>query len=329
MGVRSILRATQQSLPKRISSIFSSDFVGSSIVGDVVTVASRRKWSFLRGTWGVSSSKLTTSTAASSYPVTVVDALSPDIKIELKDIGQGVGAAIWVTDSGNWWAAAPQQESQNCNCSTSYYSCNCNTCSSSYCSSYFCSCGNSNYSVTCSYNPPSCEWLDCQTQYGNFCSSRYANGNCSEYTQISWQDCFCAFYYSGNYTCTGNYYDGTYNCCCSQTYYYNCNCQTCSSTSCETCYPQYMRIIQSAANTVSEILKWQVSNIVKSIRVFTSNKTITVKSYSDTSLQTEIDSKIYDAPSSAQETTRFGVVVSPSSYNQSGTISEINIERGV
>jgi hypothetical protein len=90
-----------------------------------------------------------------------------------------------------------------------------------------------------------------------------------------------------------------------------------------------MRIIQSAANTVSEILKWQVSNIVKSIRVFTSNKTITVKSYSDTSLQTEIDSKIYDAPSSAQETTRFGVVVSPSSYNQSGTISEINIERGV
>tara|TARA_B110000459_G_C16090858_1_gene265108 strand:+ start:106 stop:375 length:270 start_codon:yes stop_codon:yes gene_type:complete len=89
-----------------------------------------------------------------------------------------------------------------------------------------------------------------------------------------------------------------------------------------------MRIIQSAANTVSEILKWQVSGIVRSLKVMTSNKNITVKSYSDTSLQTEINSQDYAAPG-AQETTRFGVVVSPSSYNQSGTVSEINIERGV
>lgn len=89
-----------------------------------------------------------------------------------------------------------------------------------------------------------------------------------------------------------------------------------------------MRIIQSAANTVSEILKWQVSSIVKSIKVLTSNKTITVKSYSDTNMQTEINSQDYSA-TNAQETTRFGVVVSPSSYNASSTVSEIDIKRSV
>ena len=327
MGVRSILRAAQQSLPKRISSIFSSDFVGSSIVGDVVTVASRRKWSFLRGTWGVSSSKLTTSSASSSYPITVVDALVPDVKIELKDIGQGVGAALWVTDSGNWWAVATEQQSEQCNCSTTSFSCNCGTCQGSFCSSYSCSCGNSNYSQYC-VNETVCEYQDCQVQYGNFCSARYANGNCKEYTKISWTDCFCVFYTTQTNCYSSNYYSGTFNCCCSATYYYPCGCSTCYSTSCETCYPQYMRIIQSAANTVSEIVKWQVSNIVKSLRVLTSNKNITVKSYSDTDLATEIDSTDYNA-SSASETTKFGIVVSPSGYNESKTVSEINIERGV
>jgi hypothetical protein len=322
MGVRSILRAAQQSLPKRISAAFGSDFSGSSISGDTTSLLSKRKWSFIRGTWGISSSKLTTSTAASSYPIMLVDALVPDVKIELKDIGQGVGAAIWVTDSGNWWAAASQQTTESCNCTTSSYACNCQSCSGSYCSSYTCGCGNGNYTAA---SGGGCEHLDCQTSYGNYCSSRFANGNCSGYTQISWQDCFCAFYYPYN---PGNYTAESYGCCCGATYYYSCNCQTCQSTSCETCYPQYMRIIQSAANTVSEILKWQVSGIVRSVRVLTSNKNITVKSYSDTSLQTEINSQEYAAPS-AQETTRFGVVVSPSSYNQSGTVSEINIERGV
>lgn len=89
-----------------------------------------------------------------------------------------------------------------------------------------------------------------------------------------------------------------------------------------------MRVIQSAANTVSEIFRWQVSNIVKSLRVLTNNKVITVKSYSDTNLQTEINSQDY-AASSASETTKFGIVVSPSGYNESKTVAEINIERGV
>lgn len=89
-----------------------------------------------------------------------------------------------------------------------------------------------------------------------------------------------------------------------------------------------MRIIQSSANTITEILKWQVSNIVRSIRVLTSNKSITVQSFSDTALGTQIDSKIHNA-ASATETTKFGIIVSPSSYNEGKTVSEINIERGV
>lgn len=327
MGIRAVLRAAQQSLPKKIFSVFSYDFFGSSISGITQSLSTARKWSFLRGTWGISSSKLTTSTSASSYPVTVVDALAPDVRIDLKDIGQGVGAALWVTDAGNWWAVATEQQSEQCNCTSTAFSCNCGSCVGYFCSSYSCSCGNSNYSEYC-VNETVCEYEDCQTQYGNFCSAYGANGSCTQYTKISWQDCFCVFYTTQRNCYESTYYSGTFNCCCSAAYYYPCGCSTCYSTSCQTCYPQYMRIIQSAANTVVEILKWRVSSIIKSMRVTTSNKNITVKSYSDTNLQTEIDSKDYLA-SNAQEDTRFGVVVSPSSYNQSATVAEINIERGV
>jgi hypothetical protein len=317
MGVRAVLRAAQQALPKRITSLFSSDFSGSSISGDVYSTTTKRKWSFLRGTWGISSSKLTTSTASSSYPITVVDALVPDVKIELKDIGQGVGAAIWVTDAGNWWAVASQQESQSCNCSGYYYSCNCGV-------YYY----NSSYTQDCFYYAGGdCRTEECTTQYGNYCSNYYANGNCAGYTKISWQDCICTAWYAASTTCYWTFYPGTYNCCCSESgsgY----ACDSCYGVSCQTCYPQYMRIIQSAANTVSEILKWQVSNVVKALRVITSNKQITVKSYSDTAMANEIDSKVYNA-SNAQETSKFGIVVSPSAYNESKTVSEINIERGV
>jgi hypothetical protein len=322
MGVRSILRAAQQSLPKKLSAVFSSEFSGSSISGDTTSSSSKRNWSFMSGTWGISSSKLTTSTAASSHPIMVVDALVPDVSVELKDIGQGIGAAIWVTDSGNWWAAAPQQTTEDCNCSTTGYSCGCSTCTGSYCSSYSCGCGNGNYTPA---SGGGCSGYSCSTAYGNYCSSYYANGNCSGYTVVSWQNCSCSSYAPYN---SGNYSPESYSCCCSASYQYSCNCSTCYSTTCQTCYPQYMRIIQSAANTVSEILKWQISSVVQSIKVMTSNKTITVKSYSDAALQTEVNSQDYTA-TNAQETTMFGVVVSPSSYNQSGTISEINIERGV
>jgi hypothetical protein len=327
MGVRAIIKAAQQSLPKRITSIFSTDFSDLSLSGDVYS-NTNRKWSFLRGTWGLLSSKLNTTTASSSYPITVVDALVPDVKIELKDIGQGVGAAIWVTDAGNWWAVASQQQPEDCNCTNFSFSCNCSTCYDSYCSSYNCYCGNANYSIDCTYYPGGCAREECYTTYGNYCSAYYANGNCAEYTKISWVDCLCAEYYPASYYCAPNYFPGFSDCCCAVSYSYSCNCQTCYGTSCQTCYPQYMRIIQSASNTVSEILKWQVGNIVRSLRVFTSNKNITVKSYSDTSLQTEINSQEYTA-TTAQETTRFGVVISPSSYNESKTVSEINIERGV
>jgi hypothetical protein len=330
MGIRAIFRAGQQSIAKTITTNFGTSFsaedqqdLANNVVAGTTKKTTRgRTWTFVRGTWGLSNNKLASSTSASQYPIAIVDALVPDVNIELKDIGQGIGAAIWVTDSGNWWATASQQETESCNCSTTSYDCNCLACEGYTCNGYNCACGNGNYTPA---SGGGCATYSCSTQYGNYCSAYYANGNCRSYTKIAWQDCTCSSYapYNG-----GNYTAESYSCCCGTTYYYSCQCQTCQTTSCQTCYPQYMRIIQSAANTVSEILKWQVSGIVKSIRVITSNKNITVKSYSDVSLQTEINSKNY-AATSAQETTRFGVVVSPSSYNQSGTVSEIKIERGV
>lgn len=327
MGVRSILRAVQQSLPKRISSIFSSDFTGLSLSGSVMS-NTRRRWSFLRGNWALMSSKLNTSSVSSDYPITVVDALVPDVEIELKDLGQGVGAALWVTDAGNWWSVSTEQRSESCNCTTYYYDCGCSTCGGSYCSSYYCSCGDESYNYDCTFYPGGCGSFYCTETFGNYCSAYYANGNCKEYTKVGWTDCLCDYYYPDSTYCTYNYYPGTSNCCCAEYFSYPCGCSTCSAQSCQTCYPQYIRILQSAANTVSEIVKWQVNNIVRSLRVRTSNKNIEVTSYSDSNLATQIDSRSHNA-TSATESTKFGIVISPSPYNENKSISEINIERGV
>lgn len=322
MGIKAILRANQQSLPKAIRTIFASEFSGSSLSSAILGQSNKRKWSFLRGVWGISSSKLTTSASSSTYPLTVVDALVPDVKIEIKDMGQGIGAALWVTDAGNWWSVSSEQITESCNCTGYTYSCGCSTCSGSYCNGYNCVTGYYCPPAYCWHSQPYCSsW---STQYGNYCSSRYANGNCSGYTQISWQDCVS---YSVDQGCYEPDCSTSYGCC-SATYYFSCNCGTCSGTSCETCYPQYIRVLQSIASSVSEIVSWKITTVLRSLRVKTSNKMITVESFSDASLYSPIRTDSHNA-STAVESTKFGIVVSPSSYNESKTVSEINIERGV
>lgn len=88
-----------------------------------------------------------------------------------------------------------------------------------------------------------------------------------------------------------------------------------------------MRLIQSSANTVSTVASWLFSSIIKSIKVKTLNKRITVEAFSDTSSTTKIDtSKVYDS-TTATPTTTFGLLISPSSYNETKNAKSIKIER--
>lgn len=89
---------------------------------------------------------------------------------------------------------------------------------------------------------------------------------------------------------------------------YDCNCTT--------CYPQYLRLLQSASNVVSTITSWTLSAVAKSLRVKTSGSQITAQVFSDTSLATQIGSDLVYTPSGAAITGNSGIVVYPSSTSQ-------------
>ncbi len=66
--------------------------------------------------------------------------------------------------------------------------------------------------------------------------------------------------------------------------------------------------------------------MVKSIRVKTKNKAITIQSFSDANLSSVIQTDTHTA-TDAVETTKFGLIVNPSSYDEQKSMSKIKIER--
>ena len=288
MGIRSFFRGNSGSaVRKELELDFnSSEFSGLFEGQEVKTSKARVK--ALRGAVSKDSgsSKLTSTTASSSYPITMIDGLTKNVEIDLSDIGQGAGAALWVTDANNWWGVGTYQQSESCNCSTYYYSCNCST--------YYYSCNCSSYSYACSW----------YTKY--VCADRAPNG-------------YCRSYYS--YDAIASYCTGTSCSTCSGT-----SCGSCSGQTCSTCYPQYIRILQSVNNSVTALMSWTFSTVIRSLKVKTLNKLISVDSYSDAAQTSLISNVTYNA-SAANETTQFGIMMSPSSYNESKTLSSIKIRR--
>jgi len=111
------------------------------------------KWTSIRGSWGISSNKASSSTAASSYPVSTLTFSKEDVTISVDGITPGVGTAFWVTDSGNWWGTYVDGEQQCGTCSTpgncsSFYSCCQGTMNASNSFQYSCCTGNYNQGYT-------------------------------------------------------------------------------------------------------------------------------------------------------------------------------------
>ena len=74
--------------------------------GSLGTSSSGHLWSVLRGTWAISSSKATSATAGSSYPLASVDVDAKNVIVSADITDGGPGVAFWITDANSWWASS-------------------------------------------------------------------------------------------------------------------------------------------------------------------------------------------------------------------------------
>jgi hypothetical protein len=281
---------------------------------DAFTSALNSAWKVLVGSWSSSGGAAYSTTPASSYPLATVPMAKSDVTAQIETAGQGTGIAIWVTDSGNWWGVVSGQDgATNCNCQTCYA---CNAYAGGNCASY-----NASYCINTT-NYYACSWSNaCTGNCSSCCKWNYSGNVCNGYCGYccSWSGAVTA--YCPYTSCSGVYnasYCASYNAVyCASASYYSCNCQT--------CYPPFIRVIQSASSIVSEIYKWTISAIANSLKVITSGTGITAKAYSDNSLSTQIDSDLTYTATGATITTKFGIVVAPSSYSQGNSLDNFNI----
>lgn len=298
-------------------------------------------WKNLRGTLSIASNKASTPDP-SQWPLAVVDMPTEDSSVTLKGVGQGAMAALWVSDAGNWWGAGVHSSPESCNC---YYSCQ--TCQVPY--SFPCATGQSCQTCGGGCKERVCVNSGCK---GYGCTGYGCKGyGCTGYTRVPLgggkYTYTCSSYgCNGGYGCTGYGCSAGYGCindtyqCIAWFSTYPCNCVdiigTCEGlepvscncgTTCQTCYPQYVKVVQSVASVVSTVAIWSVSNFVQSIKAAVKGNVITVTTYADTEATNQTGSSVNHTAPTGEKGKGFGFSISPSSYNQSNTISSIDIDR--
>ena len=296
--------------------------------GDVGRAQDGTRWDPVRGSWSVISNKLATTSKADSYPLNAVGVVSKNVDITLKDISQGVMAALWVTDSGNWWGLGIDQVTLNAD-NNNASGCDCATCTNTNYNSYYYGCG-TNYCTGANY------YYCCNVVGNRYCTG-YNTSNCNKWCSAPWRCCGgyngsnCRGYNSGNCNenppyCVSGYYSyacGTNYCVgYSVAGYYNYTCN------CVTCYPQYVRLIQSASNTISTIASDFINNskIIRSMKLLVRGSQVTAKLYENADLTGQIGSDLVYNPTGVALTPKYGIMIKPSSYSQGSTSGEIQID---
>ena len=89
--------------------IFKDTFDRANTAGSLGVSSDGSLWSAIRGTFTVSTNKAVSVDAASSYPAATVDMNTQNVSISIKGSTQGSTAALWVTDSGNWFGVGVDQ----------------------------------------------------------------------------------------------------------------------------------------------------------------------------------------------------------------------------
>ncbi len=306
-------------------------------------------WEAVKGSFQVSGNKASSLTD-SNYPIAAVSSFTSNVTMDV--IGTtGAGAALWVTDSGNWWAVGVTQEPESCNC-VEYYNSYTYTYSYSYisgysggnCASYNNSCCGYTYICT-SYNTSNCCGYSCygyntSNCCGYSCYGYNSKGTCKGYYCSCYNGSNCQGYYCSCYNgsnCAGGYqectnYSGCNNCTAYNPVVPNYAIGNANATgyngpyyNCQTCYPSYIKIFQSVGNVVSAIANSKINAVINSLKVTTSGSQITVKAYSDTNQVTQVGSDLVYTATGATLFPRFGLTVVPSTYGQTYSVDEITI----
>lgn len=334
-------------------------------VSEIGRASDGSAWNTLRGSWSILGNKA--KAADANYPLISQKMNTSNNEISIYGTSTGSAAALWITDSGNWWAVGLVQEPTNCNCTyyyNSYYynyldTCvgyNAGTFNVSTCNGSFNTSNCNQFSQNCAgnYNVSNCNAFICSSYNGsncnNFaynttnkttrCSGSYNVSNCATYAcgpnaNYNGSNCNAITYvctpnspYNGS-NCNANYNASTQNA--DVPYNYSCTKNSIAYSgpfeSCQTCYPHYVRILQSAANTVSTITQWSLSSLASALKIRTSGSQITVSAYSDSSMVTQIGSDLVYTPTGVTITPTSGLTVIPSTYNQGYTTDEIKISR--
>jgi hypothetical protein len=357
--------------------IFKDNFNRSNTSTSLETSSDGGLWNAIRGTFKVTTNKAQSTDLASTYPLATTVMPKSNVAISLKGVSQGSTAALWVTDSNQWWAVGIDQTQVSASTLSpserTLIGCNCQTCANvATCSTWNYQCNTWNYQCNtwnyqCNVWNYQCNVYNYQCNSASYPAASY-NYNCNVYNGG-----FCnnsvrypmvgprAWVYTcnvvGNRYCNNSMYPiASYNYSCnSASQPCNSSSQPCNSTSqpcnvfsqpcnvfsqpcnanntvtfyecnCQTCYPQYVRFIQSVSGTVTTLTSWIVSTVVNSIKVTTSGSGTTTKIYSDTNLVTQIGSDLTYTPTGVTVTPQYGIMVKPSSYLQGNTIEEITIE---
>ncbi len=333
INLGAIASAVRNILADTFNRTDSASVIGNATDGSI--------WTILRGTWGISTNRASSSTAASSYPLATVDMPFSDIQTDIVSTAQGSAAALWVTDANNWWAVGMTQEPTSCNCTyfftTNYFYFTSNNCvgqnsgtwNASNCNAFgLPSCSPSGWTFTCtgSYNASNCNNFAFNTKNKTTrCSGSFNASNCNSFSL------FCPSNGSyGGSTCTGGYNTSNQNA--GNYFFFSCTELGSTTTgpfeSCSTCYPQYIRILQSVAGTVSLITQQSLgATLAAAFRVKTSGNQITASAYSDSAAVTQIGSNLVHTATGATITAQNGIMIIPSTYNQGSTIDSVEIKK--
>lgn len=285
---------------------FIDTFNRTDTTGNLGTATDGSLWKALRGTWKVTSNKAQSTDAASGYPAVSMVMPNKATSIKIQGPVSGSGALIWVTDANNWWAVDLYQSTY----STPNYTTNYNGvfCDAGYQNTANCATSVTNYCFATNYAGPYCgAWNSNNIRNAAYCRYYYYNSYTYQYACGS----TCTSYNATNYVCTSSsakYY--TYQ---SGTSYF---------------YPQFLRVLQSVGNTVSQIASLQVSDnaTIAGLKALISGTTITASAYSDANMTTQVGSNLVYNATGAAVTTEYGLVLTPSAYNQGNAVDDIVIE---
>ena len=334
------------------SAIIRDDFNRTNATSLGTTSNKVASWTATSGSWAIASNAATTSTGASSYPLATLDAASEandvDVRVDIPT-GAGPGVAFWVTDANNWWAATTAATS------VSVYSCP----SGGTLSGTTCTTTATTFSpaVTTNDGVYTAEYYSYEpsllyTYQGWEPTGQSCTGGCGSGASCINNQCQIP---AELYACSGGatyvFYNDQPNCrvlnastctsggsdpCRTVTAYPTCpnsgtrNGDYCTATvtydATETVTGSYStRILKRTSGTVATMATYSHSAAVRSIKVVTSNNSVTVSAYESAGQVSLLNSNTYVA-TTPTTTPKAGIIVAPSSYAQSATLDNFYLK---